>query len=275
VAAWLGLVEGGGCLLRHVRMFGSSRVAVVVPAYDEAALIARTLSQIPAEVDHIVVVDDGSRDRTAAIVEALEDHRLELCRHPRNRGVGAAIRTGYRVAFEAGADVAVVMGGDGQMDPRDLRRLVSPVLEGRADYVKGDRLSWPDARLRMPTERWIGNHVLSLMTRLATGLDVSDSQCGYTAAGPEAAALLVGQGMWSGYGYPNDALGRLAHSALRVVDIPVRPLYGDEISGIGMRHALVVIPWVLARVALRRLVSAETAARGADAAPSPRCASAS
>ncbi len=151
-------------------MLYGARVAVVVPAHDEARLIARTLRSIPAYVDHVVVVDDASRDETAQRVEALDDPRVELVRHLENRGVGAAIATGYRRAFGAGAQVAAVMAGDGQMDPRDLEALLTPVLRGEADYAKGDRLSHPDAFARMPVSRWLGNHGLSAATRVATGL---------------------------------------------------------------------------------------------------------
>ncbi|MEM1417973.1 MAG: glycosyltransferase family 2 protein, partial [Myxococcota bacterium] len=140
----------------HERM----RVAVVVPAYDEARLIDRALDAVPAWVDRIVVVDDGSRDATAARVLARREARVQLVRHARNRGVGAAIATGYRAAFDAGADVAVVMAGDAQMDPRDLAALLAPLARGEAGYAKGDRTRWPDVRRQMPRARLLGTRVL-------------------------------------------------------------------------------------------------------------------
>jgi glycosyltransferase involved in cell wall biosynthesis len=233
-----------------------ARVAVVVPAYNEAKLIARTLESIPSYVAHVVVVDDASRDQTAARARAIRDPRVQVVRHERNRGVGAAIVTGYQVAFGAGADVCAVMAGDAQMDPRDLWSLLEPVLRGKADYAKGDRLSYPAARAHMPVARWLGNGALSLLTKLVTGLSVSDSQCGYTALSARGAAALPLDELWPRYGYPNDLLGMLAERELRVRDVTVRPVYGDEASGIGLRHALLVIPYVLARVLGRRLRSA-------------------
>jgi dolichol-phosphate mannosyltransferase len=230
-----------------------SRVAVVVPAFNEERLIARTIASIPSYVEHVVVVDDASHDRTSEVVRALGDARVEVVRHEDNRGVGAAIVTGYRAAFARGAEVCAVMAGDAQMDPHDLWSLLGPVLRGEVDYTKGDRLSFPHARRHMPLSRWLGNGVLSLLTKLFTGLHIRDSQCGYTALSARAASLLPLEQLWPRYGYPNDLLGMLAERDLAVRDVTVRPIYADEISGIGLRHALFVIPFVLTRVLGRRL----------------------
>ena len=234
-------------------MHHGQRIAVVVPAYREAERIGRVIARMPAYVDRIVVVDDGSDDGTATAAEATGDDRVRVLRHPENRGVGAAIASGYRVAFdEERADAAVVMAGDDQMHPDDLDALLAPLRQGVA-YAKGNRLAWPGARRAMPVARYLGNHVLSGLTRLATGLAVHDSQCGYTALSARAAHLLDLEALWPRYGYPNDLLGALAARGLSVRDVPVRPIYAGEASGIGWRHALVVIPWVLARVIARRL----------------------
>ena len=234
-------------------MLAGARIAVVVPAHDEAALIARTLASIPDFVDAIVVVDDASEDATAERVGELDDPRIRLVRHTWNRGVGAAITTGYGAAFADGADVAAVMAGDAQMDPRDLRALLDPVVRGEADYTKGDRLSHPDVRRRMPPLRWLGNHALTQLTRLATGLEVTDSQCGYTALSRRAAEAIELHRVWPGYGYPNDVLSRAAIARLRVRDVTVRPVYGEERSGIRPRHLVTAFPLVLARSLARRV----------------------
>jgi glycosyltransferase involved in cell wall biosynthesis len=235
--------------------FPSERaIAVVVPAFNEAYLIERTLRGIPAFVSLIVVVDDASWDATAERALAVGDPRVVLVQHSVNAGVGAAISTGYRVAFERGADVCAVMAGDGQMDPTDLPALLAPVLSGEVAYAKGCRLSYPGARERMPWTRWLGNWGLGLLTRLATGLSVRDSQCGYTALARHAADVLPIERMWPGYGYPNDLLGMLADMSLPIREVTVRPVYADERSGVGLRHAFFVVPYVLARVWLRRIV---------------------
>jgi len=229
------------------------RIAVVVPAYNEARLIARTLAGIPGYVEHIVVVDDASRDDTAARARESGDPRVQVVRHARNRGVGAAIVTGYRQAFARGAEVCAVMAGDGQMDPSDLEHVVWPVLTGRAAYAKGDRLSFPGARAAMPVTRWLGNLLLGKLTALIAGVPIRDSQCGFTALSREAAARLPLDRLWSGYGYPNDLLGMLSERDLKVREVMVRPVYGDEESGIRLWHALFVVPFVLVRVLGRRL----------------------
>lgn len=237
-------------------MYRGARIAIVVPAHNEARLIRGTLASIPAWADRIIVVDDGSDDETFKLASASDDLRVAVLRHRRNAGVGAAIASGYRAAFEDGADIAVVMAGDGQMHAEDLPALLEPLVERKAAYAKGNRLRWPNARAAMPTTRWVGNHVLSLLTRLATGLKVEDSQCGYTAISREAAAVLERQRWWHGYGYPNDLLGRLGRAGLAVQDVCVRPIYGEEQSGIRLRHITLTIPWVLVRVLLARLLVA-------------------
>ncbi len=233
----------------------SPQIAVVVPAFNEARIIGRMLASIPSFVSLIVVVDDKSHDETAEVVRASSDPRVVLVQHTENRGVGAAITTGYREAFSRGAEVCAVMAGDGQMDPADLPRLLAPVLAGEAAYAKGCRISHPEAQALMPRARWIGNVVLAFLTRLVTGYRVRDSQCGYTALSRHAAGLLPLEQLWPRYGYPNDLLGMLREHGLLMREVTVRPVYADEHSGIGLRHAFFVVPYVLARVLSRRLTS--------------------
>jgi glycosyltransferase involved in cell wall biosynthesis len=236
-----------------MRLLRDRRVAVVVPAFNEALLIARTLRSVPAYVDEIVVVDDASHDGTAEAALAVDDARVRVVRKPKNGGVGAAIVTGYREAFAGGADVCAVMAGDAQMDPKDLHALLTPVVLGHADYAKGNRLSYPDVRRHMPITRWLGNTALSGLTRLVTGLPVRDSQCGYSALSRRAAEQLPLDSLWPRYGYPNDLLGLLSERQMIVREVLVRPVYADEQSGVGLRHALLVVPYVLLRVLMRRV----------------------
>src|SRR5690349_789425 len=162
-------------------MLDGARLAVVVPAYNEERLLPRTLTSVPRFVDDVIVVDDASTDRTYEVASSRADGRIRVHRQPLNRGVGAAIVTGYRLALEAGADAMGVMAGDAQMDPNDLERLAHPVLRGEVDYAKGDRFNHPEAGRVIPVERSIAGRMLSALTRRAAGLDaLSDSQCGYT-----------------------------------------------------------------------------------------------
>jgi glycosyltransferase involved in cell wall biosynthesis len=230
-------------------MLDGKRVAVVVPAYNEARLIARAISQIPEFVDDIVVVDDASTDGTLEALNGSSRRRgIDCIRHESNQGVGGAIVTGYRRALMVGADVVAVMAGDAQMDPADLPRLLAPLIRDRADYSKGDRLSWPRAFRLMPLFRFVGNHVLTRLTRLTSGYRaIRDSQCGYTAVSRAALMRLDLDELYARYGFPNDMLAHLNTVGVRLAQVPVRPIYGEEVSGISWLTALVRVPWVLLR----------------------------
>jgi len=226
-------------------MFKGRRVAVVVPAFNEAGKIARTLRSIPGFVDQVIVVDDASVDGTGRIAQRSQRRGIVVLRHDCNRGVGAAIATGYATAFDAGTDVTAVMAGDSQMDPANLLGLIDPVVMGRADYAKGNRFAWPGVYRLMPASRTIGNLVLSHLTRLASGYGrVFDSQCGYTAANRRALSIILSGEVFPRYGYPNDILCRLGRQGARVVDVPVRPVYGADWHS-GIRIPRVVAPLLL------------------------------
>jgi glycosyltransferase involved in cell wall biosynthesis len=258
-AGWYGRAGAGGearCLtssqaLRTAVLHGV-RVAVVVPARDEARWIAETVGSVPAFVDHVIVVDDASRDGTARLARAAGDERLEVVAHPESRGVGAAIVAGYRRARALGAAAVAVMAGDGQMDPRDLPRVLAPVALGEADYVKGDRLRHPDVWRTMPLQRLAATAVLAELTRRAVGLEtLSDSQCGYTAISARALDALDLDALWPRYGYPNDLLAALSALGLVIREVPVRPIYRGEASGLRARHVLTIL-FLIVRSAFRR-----------------------
>jgi glycosyltransferase involved in cell wall biosynthesis len=237
-------------------MFGWMRVAVVVPAFNEERAVAATVRGVPAFVDHVLVVDDASADRTFVEASGLRRRGLEVLRHPRNRGVGAAIATGYRRALELGVDAAVVMAGDGQMDPDDLPGLLQPLVTRRADYVKGNRFAAPGVWRAMPPTRLAGNILLSLATKISSGYGhVFDSQCGYTAASRRALEVIRSSGLFPRYGYPNDLLARLNAARLIVNDAPVRAVYGPAWrSGIGLSTVIYPMSFVLARSYVWRLM---------------------
>lgn len=233
------------------------RVVVVVPAFDEEPRIGRVLRGVPPEVDHVVVVDDRSRDRTAAVARDTGDPRVAVVSHEDNRGVGAAIATGYKHALQWSRDAKdafVVMAGDGQMDAADLPALVEPIARGIADYVKGCRFDWPGVRHEMPATRRLGGEVLSWLTSRAIGVPIRDSQCGYTALSRSAAERLDLDGLWPSYGYPNDLLGQLARRGLVIAEVPVRPIYADEVSRLKPRH-LPAIGALIGRAWIRRRAS--------------------
>ncbi len=232
------------------------RVAVVIPAFNESRAIAATVATVPDFVDEILVIDDASSDDTSARAQASSTRALVI-RHKNNSGVGRAITTGYRRALVLGVDVAVVMAGDGQMDPGDLPALLDPIADGDADYVKGNRFKHPEIWSAMPATRIVGNVLLSAATRVTSGYrHVFDSQCGYTAMTTHMLGRIELDGVFPRYGYPNDLLSRLNVAGARVVDVPVRPIYGAQWkSGINARTVIHPIPWVLLRSWSRRIAA--------------------
>jgi glycosyltransferase involved in cell wall biosynthesis len=231
------------------------RVAVVVPAFDEERLIATTLASIPELVDRVIVVDDASQDGTAAAAAGTVDERVEVITHEKNRGVGAAILTGYRRALEDGADVAVVMAGDNQMDPDDLEAIAGPVARGEVEYAKANRLFTGRAWELIPRTRYLGNAVLSLLTKIASGYwHVADSQSGYTAVSRKTLELLDLDRIYPRYGFPNDMLVHLNVINARVRDVPSRPVYGvGETSGIRLGRVIPAISWLLTKAFFWRM----------------------
>jgi len=236
-------------------MLEGKTVAVVVPARDEEALIASTLAGVPAFVDRIFVVDDASSDGTA--VRALEagDGRVEIVAHDRNAGVGGAIVSGYRRALAERIDVTAVMAADNQMEPQDLERLVRPVARGEVDYAKANRLITGEAWKLIPRTRYLGNAVLSLLTKVASGYwHVADSQSGYTAIARPTLEQLDLDRIYRGYGFPNDMLVHLNVWSARVRDFPSRPIYGvGERSGMRLASVIPRISWLLVKAFFWRL----------------------
>ena len=238
-------------------MLEGKSVAVVVPAHDEEALLRQTLAGIPEFVDRIYVVDDASKDATAdrAREAAAADPRVELISHEKNRGVGAAIVTGYKRAIEERIDVACVMAADNQMDPADLEAIASPVARGDVEYAKANRLFTGQAWELIPHHRYLGNAVLSLLTKIASGYwHVADSQSGYTAVSLGTLEILDLDRLYPRYGFPNDMLVHLNVRNARVRDVPSRPVYGvGERSGIKLRKVIPRISWLLVKAFFWRL----------------------
>jgi glycosyltransferase involved in cell wall biosynthesis len=213
-------------------MYRDLNVAVVVPAHNEERLVGKVITTTPELVDHIIVVDDASPDGTADAVRAVHDPRVELIVLEENQGVGGAILTGHQRALELGADVAVVMAGDAQMDPAFLPMLLDPIATGEAEYTKANRFYGPGSFQGMPRHRVFGNIVLSFLTKAASGYwNLFDPQNGYTAIHRSALERLPFDRIARRYEFENDMLIQLNILRVPARDVPILAVYGDEVSG--------------------------------------------
>lgn len=232
-------------------MYLEKKIAVVIPAHNEEKLIGQVIATMPDYVDIIVVVDDLSQDQTLEKVQSLAatNGKIVCLQHEQNRGVGAAIATGYIWARDNQVDVTAVMAADFQMDPEDLPHILEPVCRDECDYTKGNRLFRGESWGMIPTYRYIGNSFLSLFTKIASGYwHVADSQSGYTAISLQALNALKLEAIYPRYGMPNDLLISLNIANMRVRDISIRPVYNvGEVSGIKVKKVLFTIPLILIR----------------------------
>lgn len=240
-------------------MYRNQRISLVIPAYNEERLIRPTLENVPELFDRVYVVDDCSPDSTPEVVKEMaeKDNRIILLRHAVNQGVGQGIITGYLKSAEEGYDIAVVCGGDFQMPLDQTDRLLNAILDEGADYAKGNRfMNKGNAFDIMPNTRFIGNTLLSLMTKIASGnYEVFDVVDGFTAITREAIEAIDWSKAWKGYGYPMDFVIRISGYGLKIVDVPRTAIYieGERQSQIkGFRYMLKVTPMIF-RAFLHRL----------------------
>ena len=248
-------------------MYRDHTVGVVVPAYNEEGFVGDVIDTMPKYVDRIYVIDDCSTDGTwdeiqryaeKANAEATAvhhdretvtsdedpalaadggelafDRRVVPILHEENRGVGGAIKTGYKRALDDQIDITAVMGGDGQMDPDILYKFLDPIVEDGADYTKGNRLLYKEYREGMSKWRFFGNSILTFLTKIASGYwKTMDPQNGYAAISYYALDNVGIDSMYEYYGYCNDLLVKLNAKGMRVADVAMPAVYGDEESSI-------------------------------------------
>ncbi len=239
-------------------MFGSKYIGVVVPAYNEENHIELAVRNVPDFVDRIFVVNDGSTDSTyqKASTIAKQNEKVVVISHEENRGVGAAIIMGYKKCMEEGIDIAAVMAGDGDMAPAFLPQLLAPIVEGRADYVKTERLSRPEYIRGMSNWRRLGNWLLKWLTRIASGnYAIVDSQSGYTAISGDTLKRLNLDSIYTYYGYCNDMLVKLSVIKARILEVPAPYMYrrGPPTSQIRYSRYIPKVSWLLLRDFVWRL----------------------
>jgi glycosyltransferase involved in cell wall biosynthesis len=229
-------------------MIKQKTIAVVVPAHNEEEFVASVIDTMPVYVDKIYVVDDASKDSTLEIIEnkAKTCPRVVAIKRTVNGGVGAAILTGHARALKDKMDVVAVMAGDGQMDPAILDQILAPVIDGKADYSKGNRLSSAKDKEEMPAWRKLGNFLLTFLSRVSSGYwHLSDPQDGYTAISGEVLKKLDFNHIEKGFAFENNMLTRLNILGARVIDVPHPAVYRGQRSKINYLKFIINTSWVL------------------------------
>lgn len=236
-------------------MYRNYSVTVVIPAYNEEAFIGEVIQAIPEFVDNIIVVDDCSIDTTIQAAKSTGDPRLILLLTPQNQGVGGAMILGYRKALELNSQIITKVDGDGQMPLEYLPNLCNPLIEGKADYTKGNRFRDFQALRQMPIVRDIGNIALSFISKIATGYwNCFDPTNGFVAIRKEVLSQLPLEKIDRSYFFEHSMLSHLYLIDAVVQDVPMPARYGNEMSTLSIKQVLWEFPRKLLRCFFRRLI---------------------
>jgi glycosyltransferase involved in cell wall biosynthesis len=229
-------------------MYKSKKIGVVIRAYNEQKFISSVVKAVPDYIDKIYVVNDASTDKTLEIITNISNQDKRIIPIDRNYrgGAGAAAISGYKKALEDNNDIIAILDGDGQMDSTLLRRFMDPLVSGKADYVKGNRLSKHEDKTEMPAWRTFGNLLLTYLTRIASGYwHISDPQNGYTAISVNILRKLDLNKIDKGFAYENDMLIKLNVLGARVIDLPHPAIYRGQSSKIRYQKFIVSTSWIL------------------------------
>lgn len=240
--------------------YKKKKIFLVIPAYNEEKLIIPTLIGVPNYVDSIIVVNDKSTDRTVELITKYSkehDKRILVVNHEKNQGVGQGVITGAEKAINMGADIIVFVGGDNQFDLTEMERFIEPIIENKADYVKGNRIKYGgNAITDMPKQRKFGNFFLSLLTIFFAGTwKIFDTQDGYLSISSEFFKKVQWDSYWKGYGFVSDFIIRIIGDGGRIMDVPRRAIYieGETQSQIKVKKYIGMIFKVMLRAWLYRI----------------------
>ncbi len=199
------------------------KLFVVIPAYNEDKTIKRVLEDLlPMELD-LIVVDDGSLDKTYKKAHETLDKQPNhgyIYRHIINRGLGASLKTGIEAALLKNADIIVTFDADGQHHPEDIKNVIKPIIDGKADVVIGTR----DFN-EMPLSKKLGNQIMNLITLIFYGIHVQDSQSGLRAVSRNAAELIDIHSR--DYGVSSEIIYEIKKSNLKMKEVPIKTIYTD------------------------------------------------
>jgi dolichol-phosphate mannosyltransferase len=209
---------------------------VVIPAYKLTRGVINLIESIPQIVSKIIVIDDACPDKSGNQIEKFcKDSRVSVYYNQENLGVGGAVKKGYRIALENGAGIVIKLDGDGQMDPKEIPKLVAPLLNHEADYTKGNRFYTLNSLKVMPKKRLFGNSILSVMSKFSTGYwNIFDPNNGFTAISRSTLENLELDQISDTYFFESDMLFRLYCNRAVVRDIPMNSIYEDEKSSLSI-----------------------------------------
>ena len=223
-----------------VKSTAPQNVTVILPAYNEEISIGSVVLLARYYADSVIVVDDGSSDRTAEIAKKAG---AEVIVHEANKGKGAALKTGFAAADDLGADIIVTMDSDGQHNPAEIPKLVDPIIKGEADMVNGSRyLNGLDKNT--PSYRRVGQTILDGATKLNSGLQITDSQSGFRAF--SASTKNVFRFKAQGMAIESEMLADAGKSGLRIAEVEIGVRYDVDCSTVNpIKHGFGVLFMIL------------------------------
>jgi glycosyltransferase involved in cell wall biosynthesis len=233
------------------------KIAVIIPCHNVANHIEGVISSLPEIITHIITVNDCSSDQTEEIILELqkENQKIIYLKHSKNQGVGGAMLTGYKKSLELNSEITIKIDGDGQMDAANIPLLIKPIIQNKADFTKGNRFRDFRALKQMPMSRRIGNLGLSFMIKAASGYwNIFDPTNGYTALGIEALKSINLDKLHKRYFFESSMLIELYHANAVVYDIPMKAIYGDEVSGLSRSKTLFEFPPKLLKAFVKRIL---------------------
>jgi len=227
-------------------------ISVVIPCYKVETYIVDVVKSIPPFVDNIIIVNDKCPNNSTTLVK--DFNKVILLEHETNLGVGGAVITGYKKALEFESDITIKIDGDGQMDVNYMQKLVQPILDGKADYTKGNRfIDFKELR-QMPKIRLFGNSGLSFLVKVSSGYwNIMDPTNGYTAINKQTLKELDLDNIAKRYFFESDMLINLNIENAVVVDVGIPAKYGDEESSLSVIKTLFGFPPKLFKGFTRRV----------------------
>ena len=240
-----------------MNIFNDAKISVVIPSYNVSKHIEEVINGLPAEISFIIVVNDCSTDATQSVLEqlAVTNPKIHIVVHTSNQGVGGAMISGYRKSLELGAAITIKMDGDGQMDAANIPKLIQPIMEGKADFSKGNRFRDLKALQSMPLIRRFGNLGLSFMIKAASGYwNIFDPTNGFTAINNEILAEINFDKLHKRYYFETSMIAELYFCDVVIYDVPMKARYGDEVSGLSSTKTLFEFPPKLLVTFMRRIL---------------------